>query len=1585
MVNKPSVRLPLWFILTIPFTVILLVSAGLTGYLAIQNGSGVASDLAGNLLAESAARVEQNLDSYLALPQLLNEQNLAAVRLQQLDLADSTALQRQFLAQMQSFTAVKAIVFGSERGQLFGTFRTIAGSDYVFAENWTGTTLRAYDANVQGNAGKQVHIVENHDPRTKTWYQTAVKTGQATWTPIYVYSGEIDVAVDVAAPVYGESGELVGVLDVSLDLSGISDYLRTATEMNSVFIVDEGGFLVASSTSTAPFTRIDGRIVRYETLQFPEPLIQAAAQSVVVQFGGWSMVEAKRLFNFELGGQKYLAHLTPYRQSGLHWWIVDLIPESVYQAPIQAHISHTVQLISLSLIVSMCLLWLVSRWITRPLLRLNRASKALAAGNWTERLTVNRRDEIGELAASFNQMADQLQRFTASLQASETRLRAIFENSADAIVVSDRDARITGNPAALTMFGYITPEGWSGKSVSNLIAIDERARIGDYIRRRSQGEPAPLVYETRGCRRDGSEFDIEVRVSTYWLEDERYTLAILRDITERKGVERTLRDSEARYRQLVENMPAGLIVFAPDTRILLANRRAGDLLHLSPEQMQSDTLYTRNSTYTRGDGSPLPLSEHPVIQVLASKTMIEDFELGITRPDLSDPLWLLLNVFPEFNEQQEVQSVVGTFVDITQRKTAELRLQEAERFARSTVDALSAHIAILDEHGIILSVNDAWSRFAAQNPQRMNSVGPGTNYRHILEAVEPGSDDHVTAKAVLNGIDRARAGETAPISIEYPCHKADEKCWFVILITRFASDGPTRIVVALENITERMRAAELLAVEHHHLGERLKELNCLYSQAKLLEQPGLSPEVLFQGTVDQIPAAWQYPEITCARLTIEGRTFTTTNFQLTTWHQSSPITLVHEQIGVLEVGYLEERPPEFEGPFLNEERLLIDELARRLGSKLETLQAEADVRRAHEELEARVIQRTAQLQAAKERVEAILNSSVDGIVLAKHDFTIERTNAAFDRLFACEADTYLNQPLTDLLLTSADNLTINRLESGVTSEHTLYNEVRARRRDGRGFDAEISTGTIKDGGVVCVIRDITERRLAEAALIQSEERYRITTELISDFAFLFSCDPDGKLKLEWITEGPYFRLTGYTLHEMGAPFRIYHPEDELRARHDVERTLLGETTQGEYRIVTRHGDERWIFMRRYPVQNKPGQQVRHFYGVAQDITARKRIELEEHEQRTLAEALLDTAQALSNPVFLDELLPRILTNMMRVVLHDRSALILVDSDVAHIAHVAGDYSYEPEETAEQSDIMANPHLRQVYETREILVIADLQDDPDRLDMTPGRRVRSHVCIPIHESQNLAGFLTGDSADPGFFTPGKLKSMKAFADQISLAMTNARLYRQEKELAVLHTRQRLARDLHDAVTQTMFSASIIAETLIRIWDKTPSKIPEGLMQLQRLTRGAVAEMRTLLLELRPEALEDIAMERLFMQLAEAFEARCGVRPVVTLEGEAPLPVPVKIVLYRITQESLNNIYKHAHATSVNVNLSTRSDGVFLKIEDNGRGFETHQLKPGSFGLKIMHERVETVGATLEIVSQVHGGTMITVQWKGTQDD
>ena len=277
------------------------------------------------------------------------------------------------------------------------------------------------------------------------------------------------------------------------------------------------------------------------------------------------------------------------------------------------------------------------------------------------------------------------------------------------------------------------------------------------------------------------------------------------------------------------------------------------------------------------------------------------------------------------------------------------------------------------------------------------------------------------------------------------------------------------------------------------------------------------------------------------------------------------------------------------------------------------------------------------------------------------------------------------------------------------------------------------------------------------------------------------------------------------------------------------------------------------------------------------------------------------------------------------------------------------------------------------------------DSPDHPETAATAGARSWLMVPLMFGGRTIGALSLLHAEPGFYNAHQVRLVRAIADQAAVAIENARLYEQVQQGAALEERQRLARELHDAVTQTLFSASLIAEMLPRLWAKDPEAGLQRLEDVRTLTRGALAEMRTLLLELRPTAIIEAQLGDLLRQLGEVLRGRSHLPVDVVVEDQESLPSEVKVAFYRVAQEALNNVNKHAHASQVNVRLELGEHSTSMSIQDDGRGFDPDAAVDDGlvhFGLTTMHERAESIGATLTIDSKPGSGTDVRLRWHET---
>lgn len=403
------------------------------------------------------------------------------------------------------------------------------------------------------------------------------------------------------------------------------------------------------------------------------------------------------------------------------------------------------------------------------------------------------------------------------------------------------------------------------------------------------------------------------------------------------------------------------------------------------------------------------------------------------------------------------------------------------------------------------------------------------------------------------------------------------------------------------------------------------------------------------------------------------------------------------------------------------------------------------------------------------------------------------------------------------------------------------------------------------------------------------------------------------------------------------------------------------------------------------VQRRTKDLERAIESLRREVDDRVRVQAEERQQRTYAEALRDTASAMSKTLDVHEVMEQVLIGVERLVSNDLTAIVLVGADDRlEIARCRVGFGYSTS-TGADTDTGAAGGSDDDRRVAGLTVIEHLRagresvivDEPD-VALGPAG---STLGAALRMGDRRIGFVVLESVTTGYFTAAHAERLRAIADQAAAAISNARLATQASELAATEERQRLSRELHDAVNQTLWTAALTADTLLREVEPG-TELSARLERLRQLTRGAQAEMRTLLLELRPDELVEIGLHELLEQLVAAMECRKKMAVTVQLDV-VELDPDKRVAFYRIAQEALTNIIRHSAATTVSIFLSlTPSEGsepsvTELRIVDNGRGFDCENVPPGHLGLSIMRERAEAVGAELVVTSAPGYGTDLSL--------
>ncbi|MDJ0517639.1 MAG: ATP-binding protein [Trichodesmium sp. MO_231.B1] len=429
--RKTSLRI----VFVLPIVLQIMVAVGLTGWLSLRNGQKAVNNVANQLLREVTTRVDEHLESYLKIPPFINQINRDALLLNNLDIDNLISWRPYLFQQTQLFNEVSSIGFGSEKGEVIWVLRLNENSlELGISDEFSNGQLQEYLLDNQGNIAKLPIGEYDYDPRTRPWYQAAIKTGIPTWSKIYPWiSGDGSISnlgIAHVLPYYDKKSIRQGVLSVDLSLEKISNFLQNLKigKSGKIFIVERSGLMVATSTSEVLFTtEANGKkLQRLKFSESSEPLIKAAAKYLQKRFLGLTHINQSKQLSFEFNHQRNFLEIKPVKYGiGIDWLIVVVVPEADFMEEINIQRRNTIFLCLGALGLAITGGILTSRWVIKPILRLNKAAKAFAKGNWQQKVEVKHSDELGELAHSFNTMAVQLEESFNTLETKNSELKRL--------------------------------------------------------------------------------------------------------------------------------------------------------------------------------------------------------------------------------------------------------------------------------------------------------------------------------------------------------------------------------------------------------------------------------------------------------------------------------------------------------------------------------------------------------------------------------------------------------------------------------------------------------------------------------------------------------------------------------------------------------------------------------------------------------------------------------------------------------------------------------------------------------------------------------------------------------------------------------------------------------------------------------------------------------------------------------------------------------------------------------------------------------------------------------------------------------
>jgi signal transduction histidine kinase len=296
----------------------------------------------------------------------------------------------------------------------------------------------------------------------------------------------------------------------------------------------------------------------------------------------------------------------------------------------------------------------------------------------------------------------------------------------------------------------------------------------------------------------------------------------------------------------------------------------------------------------------------------------------------------------------------------------------------------------------------------------------------------------------------------------------------------------------------------------------------------------------------------------------------------------------------------------------------------------------------------------------------------------------------------------------------------------------------------------------------------------------------------------------------------------------------------------------------------------------------------------------------------------------------------------------------------------------------------------VAQSGEPVLAPDVTQDPRDYSLAQNGEERvelSELAVPLKTKETIIGVLHAQSDRLNGFDESDLAVFQSLAHQAAIAIENARLYEQAQQVATLEERQRLARELHDSVTQTIFSMTLTSEAARILLHRDPARVAAQLEHLQQLAQEALAEMRSLIYELRPAREAEAGLVPALRQHVVERQNRDGLTAALHVEGEKRLPPEYEAALFRIVQEALNNVVKHAQTDQAKVTLHMTGQAISLVIEDHGVGFDPASVGSNTsrIGLTSMRERAETLGGAFTLESQPGAGARIKVEIPQIQEE
>ena len=529
---------------------------------------------------------------------------------------------------------------------------------------------------------------------------------------------------------------------------------------------------------------------------------------------------------------------------------------------------------------------------------------------------------------------------------------------------------------------------------------------------------------------------------------------------------------------------------------------------------------------------------------------------------------------PLLDEDGKVERVGIFSHDITEHMRIPERLKEAEEFTLSLLTIAPNPIIVINPDSSVRYVNPSLEKLTGFSFAEL--IGKTAPYPWWTEETVQKTNEDLR-KAMPAGAQRLE---------EVFQNKNGERFWVEISSTPVTSNGRLKYYLATWfDTTERKRVQEALEQRTHHLFKRVRELTCLYAISHLISKSGITLEEILRGTLNLISCSWQYPEITCARINLEGQHFKTDNFAETMWKQAADIVVGDDRIGTLEVYYLEKKPEGDDGPFLKEERNLLNVIAERLGKTVTRMRMEEALR------------------FERDNLGNILNSMKDGVYIVDQQYNTEYVSPSLRE----EYGPFEGRKCYEYFHGRKEPCSWCKNQdvvAGTTAHWETYFP-----RSQKMYDIVYTTLKRPDGTTLklSILRDITSSKQVQEQLKETTEQLSVLMESLP--IVLYSCKASGNFAITYISDSVE-RITGYSPGHFTENAEFWaahiHPDDQDSGLGDLPAQLMRDKHQLEYRFRIADGSYKW-FVDTWRVVRLPDGTISHVVGIWQDVTQEKKI------------------------------------------------------------------------------------------------------------------------------------------------------------------------------------------------------------------------------------------------------------------------------------------------------------------------------------------------------------------------------------------